>query len=176
MSALERRSWSPYAVGAGIGALSWFTFLTARKPLGVTTAFESSAAALGQNLAPGLTGVNAYLAAADDPPKLDWEWMLNAGIIIGSFLSARTSGDDRGPTVPPRWARRFGSSPSTRYAGAFAGGAVAMFGARMAGGCTSGHGISGNLQLASSSLLFSPLMGLSAAAVAWALFGSRNRP
>jgi uncharacterized protein len=29
-----------------------------------------------------------------------------------------------------------------------AGGAIMAFGARMAGGCTSGHGISGTLQLA----------------------------
>ena len=174
MNAFENSSWSPYAVGAGIGALSCFTFLTARRPLGVTTAFENTAAALGQKLAPRVTGVNAYLAVAEEPPKLDWEWMLNAGIIVGSFLSATASGDKVEPRVPPIWARRFGPSRARRYAGAFAGGALAMFGARMAKGCTSGHGISGSLQLAGSSLLFTPLMGLAAVAVARALFGGRR--
>lgn len=171
MRPLGTTSWSPYAVGAGIGALSWLTFLTARKPLGVTTAFEGTAAALAQTVAPGPTRVNAYLATVDEVPKLDWEWMLDLGIVIGSFLSARASGDGGERGVPRRWARRFGPSPAARYAGAFAGGALAMFGARMARGCTSGHGISGNLQLAASSLLFSPIMGLTAALAARALFG-----
>ncbi len=34
------------------------------------------------------------------------------------------------------------------------GGVLIMYGARMAGGCTSGHGISGSLQLALSSWVF----------------------
>ena len=175
MKALEESSWSPYAVGAGVGVLSWFTFLSARKALGVTTAFEGTAAALARNVAPGLTGVNEYLATVEEPPKLDWELMLNAGIVLGSFLSARASGDKGGHTVPRRWSRRFGPAASTRYAGAFVGGAAAMFGARMARGCTSGHGISGNLQLAGSSALFTPIMGLSAVVVARALFGRGRR-
>ena len=175
MKALEKPSWSPYAVGAGIGALSWFTFLSARKALGVTTAFEGTAATLARNIAPGITGVNEYLAVVEQAPKLDWELMLDAGIVLGSFLSAAASGDKPGPEVPQRWARRFGEAPSTRYAGAFLGGAAAMFGARMARGCTSGHGISGNLQLASSSLLFTPVMGLSAMLVARSLFGQGRR-
>jgi uncharacterized membrane protein YedE/YeeE len=37
---------------------------------------------------------------------------------------------------------------------AFLGGVIIMYGARMAGGCTSGHGISGSLQLAVSSWVF----------------------
>ena len=46
------------------------------------------------------------------------------------------------------WAARFGAdSLGLRLAVAFAGGGLMAFGARMAGGCTSGHGISGTLQL-----------------------------
>jgi uncharacterized protein len=37
---------------------------------------------------------------------------------------------------------------------AFAGGFLLLFGARMAGGCTSGHVISGGMQVAFSSYLF----------------------
>lgn len=171
MKALEKSSWNPYAVGAGIGALSWFTFLSAQKGLGVSTPFEGAAAALARNIAPRATHVNEYLAVVDEAPRLDWESMLDAGIVIGSFLSAAASGDKPGQEVPGRWASRFGKAPSTRYAGAFLGGAAAMFGARMARGCTSGHAISGNLQLASSSLLFTTVMGLSAVLVTRSLFG-----
>ena len=37
---------------------------------------------------------------------------------------------------------------------AFVGGIIILYGARLAGGCTSGHGISGTLQLAVSSWVF----------------------
>ena len=44
---------------------------------------------------------------------------------------------------------RFGEeSYVLRTAVAFVGGAAMVYGARMAGGCTSGHGISGTMQLA----------------------------
>ena len=41
---LTMKSWSPYVVGAGIGVLSWFAFATANHPIGITTAFENTAA------------------------------------------------------------------------------------------------------------------------------------
>lgn len=167
---LQQRSWSPYAVGAGIGALSWLSFATAKKPLGITTPFESTAARLGQ-LAPEASGVNAYLAKVEEPPRLDWEWALAAGVLAGSALSAHASGDVDTGTLSPTWKRRFGSGHGTRYATAFAGGALMMFGARMAKGCTSGHGISGTLQLAASSWIFAPLMAVTAGLVAKRLFG-----
>ena len=58
-----------------------------------------------------------------------------------------------------------------RLAAAFAAGAVMMFGARLAGGCTSGHGISGGLQLAASSWVFSAVFFGVATATAFALYG-----
>jgi hypothetical protein len=39
------------------------------------------------------------------------------------------------------------SSPGVRYAVAFAAGFLMLFGARIADGCTSGHGLSGLAQL-----------------------------
>lgn len=175
MNLLEKRSWSPYAVGAGIGMLSWWSFLTAKKPLGITGAFESTAAALGQRFAPRASGVNAYLTKSEDVPTLDWEWMLAAGVALGSWLSARASGDYHAKRVPDLWASRFGSSVARRDAGAFLGGALMMFGARVAKGCTSGHAISGTQQLAASSWLFSPVMGAVAAGVTRLLFGKGRR-
>jgi uncharacterized protein len=171
MKLLARPSWSPYAVGAGIGALNCLAMLTAKKTIGVTTSFESTAAGLGQKLAPRLSGANAYVAKKDEVPRLDWEWMLTAGVMLGSLLGARASGVKPGPRVPDLWRRRFGPSRRRRDAGAFLGGALMMFGARMAQGCTSGHGISGTMQLAGSSWLFSPVMAATAALVARALFG-----
>ena len=57
------------------------------------------------------------------------------------------------------------------FAAAFVGGALEMYGARLAGGCASGHGLSGTLQLALSSWVFTILMFGMAILVGSALFG-----
>jgi uncharacterized protein len=174
VNALEKRSWSPYAVGAGIGALSWFTFLSARKPLGITTPFEGTAAMLAQKTAPRASGANRYLVEREEVPRLDWEWMLAAGVGLGSALSALASGDWQRKGRPKR-SRASGRDRNRRYAAAFIGGALMMFGARVAKGCTSGHSISGMMQLAASSWLFSPIMAATAVAVTRALHGKEAR-
>ena len=39
MEWLRMQHWSPYAVGIGIGVLSWLTFVLSDKPIGCSTAF-----------------------------------------------------------------------------------------------------------------------------------------
>jgi hypothetical protein len=51
------------------------------------------------------------------------------------------------------WNRKFGSRIMPRAITAFLGGIIAMFGARMADGCPSGHGLSGVTQLAVSGII-----------------------
>jgi uncharacterized protein len=171
---LRKRSWSPYAVGALIGVLSWFAFATANKPIGITTAFEYTAAILNQQFAPESAAANTYYAAPDTSPKIDWEWMLVIGVFLGSFWSARLSGTRTFEKVPDLWSARFGQGAAKRFAAAFLGGALMMFGARVAQGCTSGHGISGALQLAVSSWIFVAVLFATAAATAFALYGRRG--
>ena len=78
--------------------------------------------------------------------------MLVLGVVLGSFLSAIISGDFQvGVWVPSLWASAFGDSAVLRVFVALAGGVILGFGARFGDGCTSGHGISGTLQLAVSS-------------------------
>jgi len=58
---------------------------------------------------------------------------------------ARTGGRSRWWSAS---ARALGTaSPGTRYAVAFVAGFLMLFGARLADGCTSGHGLSGVAQL-----------------------------
>ena len=154
---LQKKSWSPYVVGALIGMLSWFAFASADNPLGVTTAFEHTAALTEKAAVPQVGQTNEYYEtkkAEGKPPKISWEWMLVVGVFLGALISSSLSGDRNSATVPPLWAWRFGNSTGTRLLVAFFSGAVMMFGARLAQGCTSGHGISGTLQLAVSSWLF----------------------
>lgn len=173
MNALRRAAWSPYAVGAAIGVLSWVAFATADHPLGITTAFEHTAALLGRAVAPTLDHGSYFTSARGqgDAPKIGWEWALVVGVFLGSLLSSKLSGDRAREVVPPLWRWRFGDSHSARYAGAFFGAALMMLGARVAQGCTSGHAISGALQLALSSWIFASVMFASAVGAAFALFG-----
>ena len=178
MNILKQKSWSPYVVGVGIGVLSWFVFLTADHPLGVSTSYENTAALVDQAVNPSAVATNPYFQkkqAEGKPPKIDWEWMLVVGIFAGAFASAKLSGDRTSQSVPPLWQRRFGSSVAKRFAGAFFGGALMMFGARLAQGCTSGHGISGALQLAFSSWIFVVLLFLGGAITSFLIYGKEGR-
>jgi hypothetical protein len=172
---LRKQSWSPYVVGALIGVLSWFAFATANKPLGITTAFEYTAALINGEIAPEAARENSYYSAPEKTPKIDWEWMLVIGVFVGSFMSAALSDSRTGEKVPDLWRERFGPHTGKRYAAAFAGGAVMMFGARVAQGCTSGHGISGALQLAVSSWLFVAVLFGTAVATAFLMYGRNGR-
>lgn len=154
---LSNKSWSPYLVGAGIGLLSWFTFASVNQPIGVTSAFEEASALALKAASPAIEQTNPYFAkkaAEGKPPDIGWEWMLVGGIFIGAFASSQFSGDRDPVVVPKLWEQRFGPSAIVRLSVAFFAGALMMFGARLAQGCTSGHGISGTLQLAASSWLF----------------------
>ncbi len=171
---LTLKSWSPYAVGAGIGVLSWFAFWSADHPLGITTAFEHTTALLGTAVMPQLEQTHEYYQDKQQrgqSPKIGWEWMLVVGVFVGALLSSWLSGDRTDMKVPQLWRRRFGDSVGKRFAAALAGGALMMFGARLAGGCTSGHGISGTLQLAVSSWVFAIVFFAVGVATAWLLFG-----
>jgi len=95
--------------------------------------------------------------------------------LLGSAISANASGDSDHGSVPRSWARTFGPSRTRRFAGAFIGGALMMFGARMAKGCTSGHGISGTLQFAASSWVFAPIMAVTGGLVARRLLGKGRK-
>jgi hypothetical protein len=86
-------------------------------------------------------------------PTVDWEWMLVVGLLIGAFISAKLSGQFQIRWIPGRWSAAFGPAIPARWLVALMGGVIMGFGARWAGGCTSGHGISGTLQLAVSSWL-----------------------
>jgi uncharacterized protein len=173
-----QKSWSPYLVGVGLGLLSWFAFATANKHLAITLQYEHIAAMIQMALAPEAVNGNRYYAVrakAGLQPKIGWYLMLVVGVFIGALLSAGLSGDRSRLAVPTLWRWRFGASRTRRFAAAFAGGAVMVLGARIAGGCTSGHGISGTLQLAVQSWLFITLAFGAAIATAFLIFGPEGR-
>ena len=172
------KSWSPYVVGIGLGVLSWFAFYTADKHLAITLQYEHIAAMVQAAISPAAVETNRYYAAraaAGLEPRFGWYMMLLIGVFLGSLLSAWLSGDRSRTRVPPLWRWRFGDSVARRYSFAFLGGALMVFGARVAGGCTSGHGISGSLQLAVQSWSFILLAFAVAIATAFLIFGKEGR-
>jgi uncharacterized membrane protein YedE/YeeE len=89
--------------------------------------------------------------------SIGWEPFSDVGILFGGFLTAvfvsRRFTAFR-PVVPPSWRNRFGPSQVKRAAGCFSGSFLVLFGSRMADGCSSGHILSGGVQLALSAWLF----------------------
>ena len=169
MNLLTEVRWSPYVVGACIGVLSWFSFLILKKPLSCSTSFASTSGMIerlfrGKKVEEKLYYQKVKLA-------IDWQWMFVLGIVFGALLAALLSGDFNLQWVPPLWVSAFGSAPITRIIGAIVGGVFLGFGARWADGCTSGHGISGTLQLALSSWISAIFFFVGGILTAFALFG-----
>ncbi|MEX1224502.1 MAG: YeeE/YedE thiosulfate transporter family protein [Pirellulales bacterium] len=143
-------AWSPYLVGVLIGILVLSTLAFAGKKIGASSAYSDMAGMLGRMIAPKHVASLPYYQKSK--PMIGWTLMIVVGAILGSFLAAWTGGELTGTYLQDMWVARFGAdSGLLRTVVALIGGALMAFGARMAGGCTSGHGISGTLQLAVSS-------------------------
>jgi hypothetical protein len=142
---LAMKGWSPYVAGAGIGILSWFAFLLSDHPLGVSTAFAKTSGMIEKAFRGERTLQKEYYQRF--VPAIDWESMLVIGLFVGAFLSAGLSGDFTLTFTPEVWVARFGDGVLWRLCVAFLGGMLIGLGARWANGCTSGHALSGTMQL-----------------------------
>jgi hypothetical protein len=169
----HRINWSPYLVGAGIGVLSWIVFVVANNPIGITTALSQVAGGVATPIL-GAEAVARNSYWAKNAFQLDYGTLFLAGTMLGGLLSALLAGAWKIESVPSVWAERFGPSVTKRYLAAFAGGVIAMYGARLANGCTSGNGISGGLQLALSGWVFLAVMFPVGIVTAFVLFRPRS--
>ncbi len=161
-------AWSPYVVGAGIGMLSWLTFYFSDKPIGASSFYAHIAGFLGKLIAPRHTQSLAYFK--DKPPRVSWGFVFVVATIVGGAIAALTGGEFANEWLPPMWEGRFGASIALRAAIGFGGGLLMAFGARLAGGCTSGHGISGTMQLNPASWIAVICLFIGGIAVAIPLF------
>lgn len=149
--------WSPYLAGALVGLLAIASaFATTRwmgrtNYLGASTTFVRAAGMAERTVAPEKVAANAYFIK--EKVKVDWQFMLVLGILLGALISSKADGSFKLESVPPTWAERFGPSVGKRAIAAILGGIVAMFGARLADGCPSGHGLSGLMQLSISAFI-----------------------
>lgn len=119
--------------------------------LGASSTFVRAAGFIERFFSPEATSSLQYYIS--QKIKLDWQFMLVIGIAVGAFISSKANNTFKIEWIPPIWHERFGDSIAKRGLMAFAGGAVAMYGARLADGCPSGHGLSGVMQLSLSSFV-----------------------
>lgn len=148
--------WSPYLAGALAGVLAiGSTYATAKtmgKPahLDASGTFVQAAGLIERQIWPGRVERSAYFQK--QKIEVDWQFMLVCGVFLGALVAALTGHAFESESVPPMWAKRYGPGPLWRGVCAVGGGALAMFGARLADGCPSSHGLSGLMQLSVSSL------------------------
>lgn len=147
----EDRGWNPYLAGALSGLVSIGSIWFVGKYFGASTTFVRTAGMVEKWFSPEKVASMPYFIK--EMPVIDWQWMFVIGIALGAFLAAVFSGSFRWRAVPSMWQNRFGSAILPRAGIAFIGGILAMFGARLADGCPSGHGLSGVLQLSVSGFI-----------------------
>jgi len=129
----DDQSWNPYFAGALSGLVSVLSVWVAGKYLGASTSFVRTAGLFEKVFTPERVEQMDYFVKT--VPKIDWQWMFVFGIFIGALIAALTSKSFRWQALPDLWQQRFGSQSQTKRAiFAFSGGAIAMFGARLAGG------------------------------------------
>jgi uncharacterized protein len=158
------------------GVLLGLVFLMAVvlvKPIGVSTQFVIFDGIVWDMVNPdvvveapeaksGYASPNAYLDksggkyAKNVANPLNYSFVFVLAMLAGAGLSALLRGgvgrDER--TMPAIWRANFGEAPWKRYLTAFVGGFIVLYGARLAGGCTSGHMMSGMMQTALSGYIF----------------------
>lgn len=138
------KSW--IIAGSGIALLNAFVFYYADRPIGASTFFPY--------VADNVFGVvnNDYFKQISKPGN--WEVLFLAGSFLSGILISLLRKDFKIRMIHDNWEKYKGNNYGKRALWAFIGGFILILGARMAGGCTSGHVISGGMQLAASSLLF----------------------
>ena len=157
------------------------------KPIGVSTQFVILDGIIGDVVNSelvtateegGYTSTNAYLAksggkyASSVANPLNYSFIFVLAMMGGAFLSSMARGgvakEER--SVPAIWRANFGDSATKRYIAVFISGFIVLYGARLAGGCTSGHMMSGMMQTAVSGYVFAAGAFLAAVPVALFMF------
>jgi hypothetical protein len=176
-------------------AAAFIAALLLVKPIGVSTQYVIADGLLWRladpdvvtTTADGVTSTNAYLAKSDGKyakavaQPLNYGFLFVLAIPLGAFLSARLLRPTaRNAPEPNRWLPRLaesaGQGVGQRALLVFGGGFLTLFGARLAGGCTSGHMMSGISQTAVSGYLFAAGVFATAVPVALWLYRRADRP
>lgn len=163
----------PWRFGGLALGLVFLAAVVLVKPIGVSTQFVILDAILWDAVDPvvvvesvnsksGYASPNAYLNKSDGAyaknvaNPLNYSFVFVVAMVIGAAVSGLLRGGVPRPerAMPTVWRANFGDSQWKRYLVAFLAGFVVLYGARLAGGCTSGHMMSGMMQTAVSGYVF----------------------
>ncbi|GAB1534452.1 YeeE/YedE thiosulfate transporter family protein [Geovibrio sp. ADMFC3] len=149
----KMKRWSPWTAGIAAGVAASISIVLTGKTLGVSGGFETIASMIA-NSAGFVPPSNAFFNRVK-PPVFDSQLILLIGIFAGALLASLFSGDFKVRTLPDNeWKKRFGVSKFKRAAILFTGCFLMATGAGIAGGCTSGLGISATMLLSPAGFLF----------------------
>ena len=153
--------------GIALAVLNSVVFLTAvtNRPIGASTTYPYLA-----DLMTGLTS-NEYYTKIQTPGH--WELIFLGGAFLAGVVISSIRKDFKLTLIHANWEKYKGTSKANRAVWAFIGGFILIFGARMAGGCTSGHVISGGMQLAVSSLVFAAFVFIGLLATGRLFYGKK---
>ncbi len=179
-------SWKAGGVLLGI---VFFAAVMLVKPIGVSTQFvifdgilwsavDSTVVQKSETAKKGYASSNAYLNksggkyAKNVANPINYSFVFVLAMIGGATLSALLRGGvgRQERQMPVVWREKFGDGVGRRYLVTFLSGVVVLFGARLAGGCTSGHMMSGMMQTAASGYIFSIGMFLTSIPLAMILY------
>lgn len=180
-----------WKTGGMLLGLVFFAAVLLVKPIGVSTQFVIFDGILWDAVNPdvvvtsetaksGYASPNAYLNksggkyAKNVADPLNYSFVFVIAMVVGAAVSARLRGgvDAAERQMPAVWRANFGDAPWKRYVATFLAGFIVLYGARLAGGCTSGHMMSGMMQTAISGYIFTA--GAFAAGIPIALFMFRK--
>ncbi|MGQ8337052.1 YeeE/YedE thiosulfate transporter family protein [Sunxiuqinia sp. A32] len=144
----KKKDWNWLYAGVGLAVLNMIVFLTVttNRIIGASTTYPYLA-----NLLTGNTS-NDYFIKIQTPGN--WELLFLGGAFVSGIIISLFRKEFKFTLIHDNWKKYKGNSSPKRIAWALVGGFILIFGARMAGGCTSGHVISGGMQLAVSSIVF----------------------
>jgi len=184
---IYQNQWGWLLSGVSLGIVFLLTVALV-KPIGVSTQFvildgivwdlfSDQMVVDDKNAKSGYSSPNAYLNksggkyAKNIANPFNYSFIFVLAMIAGGFIGRRLqsgNGSEDTLSAPVIWTDCYGHSPGKRYLATFLGGFLVLFGARLAGGCTSGHMMSGMMQTSLSGYLFA--MGTFAVAVPVAIF------
>ncbi|HAN30351.1 MAG TPA: hypothetical protein DCQ06_02025 [Myxococcales bacterium] len=136
--------WSGWQGGIGVGLVVVAMFWLTGKALGASSAYGEACGVLGQTF---------YRSGSFAGPK--WRLFFAAGIVGGGLIAAWTSTGTWALSwdMGTLYSSVLPASPTLRALVLTSGGVMIGFGARAAGGCQSGHAITGMALLNPPSIL-----------------------
>ncbi|MGR6837490.1 YeeE/YedE thiosulfate transporter family protein [Syntrophomonas erecta] len=133
----QSKSLNPYVAGSLTGLLIVLSAAITGNYFGSSTSFIQFAGMIEKLFDPVKVSQMKYFSMIK--PVLSWQTMFVTGILLGSFIAATIFGDFKWRFIPDLWQKTLGTSRFKRGVVAFLGGIIAMFGARLAGGCPAGQ-------------------------------------